>query len=112
MECPNIRNLKLDHNDLAALKEIRRKQRAGEQLQYILPAGVLTTIFLGSNSAQSVYNIANTDFVLFTQAMHSVSSITKRAVHDTAALQVLTPGKSHLQRQFWTAVANGCEPSQ
>lgn len=109
MECPTIRGLKLDHDDILALEDIRRRQRAGRQLEYILPAGVIATIFLGNSAPQTVYNIQNFDFVLFSQAMSGASVITRRAVHDAAARQVVSPGKTFLQRQFWMAIADGCE---
>ena len=52
---------------------IRKAQRNGNMLEIMLPAGVLTTIFLGNNSAQAAYNIHSTDWAQLSEAMTYIS---------------------------------------
>jgi len=108
MECPNISNLKLDRADEEALGEIRRAQRAGNQLKVLMPAGVMATIFLGNNALQATYNIHSTDWMLFARAMKTLPSIVRGRVSQVAKLRILGGGLSYEQRQFWGAVDKGC----
>ena len=50
MECQDINGLKLDADDWDVIEDIRRRQRAGNMLEIIMPAGALATIFLGNNA--------------------------------------------------------------
>ena len=108
MECPDIRNLKLDRADEEALEEIRKVQRAGNLLQVVMPAGVMATIFLGNNAAQTLYNIHSTDWVLFVRAMSTPPGMIRARVRQVAKLRILTGSLSYEQRQFWDAVDKGC----
>lgn len=109
MRCPTISGLELDRNDEEALKKIRRITRAGEILKLALPAGVLTTIFLGSKPLTASYNIQSTDWVLFAKAMNSVSPIVRHQISLTAKTRLLRGDLTDEQRQFWRAVAAGCK---
>ena len=80
MDCPTISGLRLDAEDLEAIEAIRRAQRNGNMLQIMLPAGIMTTIFLGNNSAQTVYNIHSTDWVQFADAMTHISPIIRNRI--------------------------------
>ncbi len=108
MKCPSIYGLKLGEDDWEAIEDIRRRRRAGEMLQVIMPAGVLATIFLGNNSAQATFNISTFDFALFTKAMSHAGNIVRSSIEKEARLQYLAPGKSYEQRQFWKAIYSGC----
>lgn len=108
MDCPTISGLTLDAEDQDALEAIRKAQRNGNMLEILLPAGVLTTIFLGNNSAQVTYNVHSTDWVLFAQAMSKVQPVVRKTISKIAKMQRLRSGLSYQQRQFWKAVDNGC----
>lgn len=108
MDCPTISGLKLDSEDREALDAIRKAQRNGNMLEILLPAGVLTTIFLGNNSAQVTFNVHSTDWVLFAQSMSKVQPIVRKTISKIAQMQRLRTGLSYEQRQFWKAVDNGC----
>lgn len=108
MECPTISGLKLDSQDQEALEAIRKAQRNGNMLEILLPAGVLTTIFLGNNATQVTYNVHSTDWVLFAQSMSKISPIVRKTISKVAQMQRLRAGLSYEQRQFWEAVGAGC----
>ncbi|MAL98250.1 MAG: hypothetical protein CL583_07335 [Alteromonadaceae bacterium] len=108
MECPSIINLKFNDRDVEALEAIRKIERNGSMLEKVVPVGVMAKIFLGNNSAQASYNIASTDWVLFTQSMNSIRPMVRRRVSDIAKLQRLRHNLSPKQRQFWEAVDKGC----
>lgn len=108
MDCPDITGLKLDNDDWEATKDIRRRPRAGNMLEIMMPAGVLTTIFLGNNSAQATFNISGFDFVLFARAMSQAGDLVRKSVEKEARMQYLSSGKNYEQRQFWKAIYSGC----
>lgn len=108
MDCPTISGLKLDSEDQEALEAIRKAQRNGNMLEILLPAGVLTTIFLGNNSAQVTFNVHSTDWVLFAQSMSKIQPVVRKTISKIAQMQRLRAGLSYEQRQFWEAVDNGC----
>jgi xanthine dehydrogenase iron-sulfur cluster and FAD-binding subunit A len=108
MECPSIVNIRFSEKDLEALEAIRRAERNGEWLQKTLPVGVMATIFLGNKAPEASFNIASTDWVLFTQSMNSIGPMVRRRVGDIAKMQRLRQALTYQQRQFWEAVDNGC----
>nr|WP_297401306.1 hypothetical protein [uncultured Marinobacter sp.] len=108
MDCPTISGLKLDSEDQDALESIRKAQRNGNMLEILLPAGVLTTIFLGNNSAQVTFNVHSTDWVLFARSMSKIQPVVRKTISNIAQMQRLRAGLSYEQRQFWEAVDNGC----
>lgn len=109
MECKPVRNLKLDSKDREALKTIRKAQRNGKMLEIIMPAGVMATIFLGNNSAETTFNIATTDWARFAKSMQAIGPMVRRTINQTAQLQLLRHELSTKQRQFWRNIRNGCE---
>jgi hypothetical protein len=108
MECQDINGLKLDADDWDAIDDIRRRQRAGNMLEIIMPAGALATIFLGNNAGQAAFNISGFDFVQFAKAMTKIDGIVRGRIEYHARIQYLTPGKSNEQKQFWKSIAQGC----
>ncbi|OEY65480.1 hypothetical protein [Marinobacter sp. X15-166B] len=110
MECPTISGLRLDSEDLEAIEAIQKSQRNGNMLEIMLPAGVMTAIFLGNNSAQAAYNIHSTDWVQFAEAMTRISPMVKNRIVTISRMQRLRAGLSYEQTQFWRAVEAGCQP--
>ncbi|HDZ55198.1 MAG TPA: hypothetical protein ENI17_11670 [Pseudomonas xinjiangensis] len=108
MRCPDISNLKLDRRDQDALKRIRSIQRAGNVLEVVMPAGVMSVIFLGNGPSQTLYNIHSADWVLFAQALNGLPSIIRTQIANAAKLRLLDGGLSAEQRKFWDAVERGC----
>ena len=108
MECQDIKGLKLDADDWDVIEDIRRRQRAGNMLEIIMPAGALATIFLGNNAGQATFNISGFDFVQFTKAMIKIDGIVRGRIEYHARIQYLIPGKSNEQKQFWKSIAQGC----
>ena len=73
-------------------------------LEILLPAGVLTTIFLGNNAGQVTYNVHSTNWVLFAQSMSKIQPIVRKTISKVAQIQRTRAGLSYEQRQFWEAV--------
>ena len=109
MECPSIRNFTLDQDDVNALKAIRKIQRNSALLAIALPSGVMTSLFLKSNTIGAAYNINSTDWRGFAKAMDALTVLEKKQIEKTAKIRAMAPDMSHLQRQFWKAVGRGCE---
>ena len=73
-------------------------------------AGVMATIFLGNNSAQTAYNIHSTDWVQFAEAMIRISPMVKNRIVTILQMQRLRAGLSYEQSLFRRAVEAGCPP--
>ena len=108
MECPDINNFELDRADEEAFKEIGKVQRAGNLLEVVMPAGVFTAIFLGSNAVQATYNIHSTNWILFARAMSTLPDIIRTRISQVAKLRILSGSLNYEQRLFWDAVDKGC----
>jgi len=89
MDCPTISGLKLDSEDQEALEAIKKAQRNGNMLEILLPAGVLTTIFLGNNSAQVTFNVHSTDWVLFAQSMSKIQPVVRKTISKEGLINAL-----------------------
>ncbi|SEB04143.1 hypothetical protein [Alkalimonas amylolytica] len=108
MECPDLNSLVLSERDFEVINEIRRIHQNGRLLERALPAGVMATIFVGSNSMQASYNITTTDWEMFAQAMAALPNIVRTRVYQQANLRRLERGITPQQSLFWRAVADGC----
>lgn len=112
-QCQPIKGLKLDEKSQKALERIRKKPQLGKQLGGALSAGVFNSIFTKSRSPQAGYNITQTDWELYAEAMASIPTIVRRSMKkemDLMFLHYQMPGnRDHKHLQFWRNMRNGCE---
>lgn len=105
----NISGLQLDQASKDAIKRIHEKQRLGNLLGAALSAGVVINIFARSQSWQASYNITQTDWSLYGQAMKSVPVITRAAIRKEVELMILHyhTHQNYRLLQFWEGVYEG-----
>ena len=108
MDCPNINGLKLDQDDLNSIEIIRNSEKAGNMLQIVMPAGALSSIFLGNNVLKSTYNIFSFEFAEFARAMTKINALTRKTMEREAQYQYITSTDSE-QKAFWKAIYEGCK---
>lgn len=109
MECPTIVDFELEDGDIETLEAIQKIQRNSAMLAIVLPAGVMTSLFLKSNTVGAAYNIKTTDWHGFAVAMSRLSFLERKQIEKAAKIRAVTPNLNHRQRQFWKAVGRGCE---
>lgn len=109
--CENIVGLQLDSESLAAIERIKKRSQAGQLLAMALSAGVLNSIFTKSNAANAAWNISQTDWQMYSQAMRSIPDITRTAIRNDAQQMQLTYNMRNNRKleKFWEGVANGCQ---
>lgn len=109
--CENIVGLQLDSESTAAIERIKRRNQAGQLLAMALSAGVLNSIFTKSNAGNVAWNISQTDWQLYAQAMRSIPDITRNAIRNDAQQMQLTYNMRNNRKleKFWEGIANGCQ---
>ncbi len=108
MECPSINRVTFSKKSTESIDEVRRVNRSGAHLQLALGGGTLLNIFAGNGSLQSSYMIMNTDFKAMSEALAAVPNLVKRRINYIAH-DAYEEVKSHEEKQFWMAVAQGCD---
>ncbi|TRX73773.1 hypothetical protein [Pseudomonas mangiferae] len=108
--CETLIGLRLDAQSKAALEKIGRMQHMGDALAVMTSAGVFSSIFSKSNAATAAYNVTQTDWVLYIQAMRAVPNVTRRAIEKEVELMIFTYQLSNeeMLRRFWEGMLNGC----
>ena len=110
MICKPIPGLVLDDKSKAALKRIQKIITSGNYLASAISVGVFSNIFSRSSVPQASYNVTQTDWYLYAQAMKAVPIIVKSSVQKEIELMVieyeLNYNAKHLQ--FWKGMYNGC----
>lgn len=111
MSCPEITGLTFSSSGVKAIEEIRRVQDLGKMLTVLMGGSVLISIFVGRTGVEhplgSAWNISQTEWSTWSQAMVSVPAITRKRIRDIAAMESLR-SLSGPEREFWKAVADGC----
>jgi hypothetical protein len=111
--CEPIIGLKLDEESQDAIKRLNNKNSAGKLLAVVLSAGVFSSIFTKSNSAQASFNILQTDWELYFKAMQAVPVITRHAIEKEVEYMIIhyqyndSYDEKHLK--FWKGIYNGCK---
>ncbi|WP_341937931.1 hypothetical protein [Marinimicrobium sp. C2-29] len=112
-QCPPIIGLNLDVESNEAIERIREKTQFGRMLGATLTAGVFNSIFTKSKAPVSGYNITQTDWRLYTEAINAIPTLTKRAIRqeiDMMLVHYQMPGKyDHNHVEFWRGLKNGCQ---
>ena len=110
-QCEAITGLVLDKKSTDAIKRINDKKKYGNALAAMLSAGVFSSIFTRSNSVQVAYNISQTDWALYAEAMKSVPAITKRAIEKEVELMILDYKMQNNRKllAFWKGMYEGCK---
>lgn len=111
--CEPIIGLKLDAKSIEALERIKEKNRLGQILATTVTAGVFNSIFTKNKAPVVGYNITQTDWELYAEAMKAIPIITKSSIQkeiDLMLLHYYMPGKyDHKHVQFWKGMKNGCQ---
>ena len=109
MECPKIIGLRLDQRSREGIERIRKAQQLSDRLAVAIGAGTVTTLFAKSTAPETAYNVMDTDWRLFTQALVAIPAISRERLKQEAALQILDHAGDPKQRTFWQAVHGGCK---
>lgn len=109
MECPDISMLIFSHSSEAAIKEINRIQGLGNLLASVMAGSVLLEIFTGYHMQVqgTAHKIVQKDWKLWAQAMRAVPNIVSRRIY-LIAFEQTQKSTATDERQFWTAVMEGC----
>ena len=110
-QCEPIQGLVLDKNSLDAIGRIKKKHVFGDALAGAISIGVFSNIFTRSNAAQSAYNITQTDWILYSDAMNAVPIITKRSVEQEVEGMIVHFQLHYDRKQlkFWEGIYHGCK---
>jgi len=71
-----------------------------------MSAGTMVNIFAGNGVLKSTYNISQTDFGKFAEAMASIPKIQRVEIRNTARRRQLD--STWPESIFWKGVADGC----
>ncbi len=111
--CRPIKGLRFDAVSRTALKQIRDYRRIGALLSKILTVGVFSNIFTKSNSLTASYNINQTDWVQYFEAMKSIPKITRKAIEKEIGFMVLhymqPENTNDKLMTFWRNLDDGCK---
>lgn len=110
--CQPIKGLNLDKASQKALQRIREKPQLGKLLGTTLSTGVFSSIFATSKPPVAGYNITQTDWELYAEAMASIPTIVRQTIRKEIKQMFVhyqMPGnfdQKHLR--FWRNMKNGC----
>lgn len=110
-KCQSIPGLRLDDYSTKALKKIANDKRMGKLLAGAISFGIFNSIFTKSGSKTAMYNITQTDWELYANAMKSTSIITDAAIRremQFAYLHYQSP-YNHKLAMFWKGLLDGCK---
>jgi hypothetical protein len=110
-KCEPIQGLVLDYESQEAIDRIKKINIFGDAHAGMISIGVFSSIFTRSNAAQASYNITQTDWILYAQAMNAVPIITKRAVEKEVEA-IIVHYQLHYdskQLKFWEGIYSGCQ---
>ena len=109
--CKPIPELQLDDDSLQSLKRIQKKITSGKFLATAVSVGVFSNIFTKNNLPVASYNVTQTDWVLYTQAMKAVPVIIKTAVRQEIEQMVVNYqlNYNHKHLLFWKGMYDGCQ---
>lgn len=110
MNCPEISGLTFDQSSIAAIEEIRQKQKLGNILATLTAGSVMVKIFLGREGLANPFGIgwqlSRHDWNTWSEAVMASGPITRASIQRIALLQV--EKHSGKERQFWEAILYGC----
>lgn len=110
--CQPILGFRIDERSQATLERIESKTKLGKLLAITITAGVFNSIFTKSKPPVAGYNITQTDWDLYAQAVSAIPVITKRAIQQEIDLILLhynmRGNYDHQHVQFWQGMRNGC----
>lgn len=111
MGCPDIFGLTLNEKSIKAINHIRNMREMGSRLPLFLAGGTFVNIFAGNGMLQSSYNIVSTDWDYLAQALRGAPGFVRRRIRTQAEAMVIEfeLNYDHKQREFWKAIADGCE---
>lgn len=110
MSCGTLTDVQFDQRSQEGVDSINRRVEAGSELALALSAGVLEDIFFGENDIIGVaYNIYQTSWDSYFNAMASISDIVKESVRTEASQLVLyyQPKNEPKLLQFWQCIYDG-----
>ena len=111
MTCSPIMNLSLDDASKAALERIKKQQSLAKLLGAAISVGIFSNIFTNNKTPVAAFNITQTDWDLYSEAMASLPIIQKRLIEKEIDLMILhyQMGKYDYKHvQFWKGMKHGC----
>lgn len=109
--CEILEDFIPDARTKAAISNIAKKKESATILTGILGNSIFLTIFFQSKPLEVGYNIYNTDWDLWANAMARTPSILRRAIETEAMNQwqhyQLEYDRKHII--FWTHIYDGCK---
>jgi len=108
--CQSVIALKLDKKSTEALNTIQKRLEAGNALATVLSVGVFTTIFAKNTGVTAAFNITQTDWELYSQAMKGIPEIVRVAVQKDIDLMIIHYHMNYDYQHmlFWKGMRNGC----
>ena len=112
-KCPEITGLEFSVSGRQAIQTIRAKQRLANVLAGIMAVTPLVEIFGSRGGLHSPlgigWNIAKNDWEEWAQTLGAIPLIVQEQVVKIAFDEYQFGSSSGKEREFWFAVANGCE---
>ncbi|MCF6244149.1 MAG: hypothetical protein L3J43_03880 [Sulfurovum sp.] len=110
-KCQPVLGLRFDDYSKKALKRIAEKEKFGKLLAGAISLGIFNSIFTKSGPKTAMYNITQTDWELYANAVKSTSIITEAAIRKEmqfAFLHYQSP-YNHKLATFWKGLLDGCK---
>lgn len=109
-DCQSVIAITLDKESIKALKRIEQRLAAGNALAAILSIGIFSSIFSRSNVPTAAFNITQTEWGLYFEAMQGIPAITRAAVEKDIDLMIIHYNIDYDYKhiQFWKGMRNGC----
>jgi len=108
MRCPTIIGIKFDEKSIKGIARIKQLNELSSVLVKIVALGTFANIFLGNKVPEITFNIYNSDWHLFHEALNTVPSLVKISIKNEALAQIFDHMDDPKQRQFWEAIVDGC----
>jgi len=110
-KCQEINGLYFDEYSKKALKRIANNQKLGKLLAGAISLGIFNSIFTKSGPKTAMFNITQTDWTLYANAIKSTSIITDALIKremQFAYLHYQSPYNYKLAT-FWKGLLDGCK---
>lgn len=100
--------ISVGQGQLGSYRTNKEKAYFCDALAGVISIGVFSNIFTKSNAA---YNITQTDWILYSDAMRAIPIITKRAIEKEVENMIIHFQLNYDRKQlnFWKGIYNGCK---
>jgi len=110
-KCQAISGLRLDDYSRKVIKDIADTRTMGKLLAGAISLGIFNSIFTKSGPKTAIYNITQTDWELYANAVKSTSIITDAIIkrHMQFAYLHYQMPYNHKLAMFWKGLLDGCK---